>query len=159
MAKPYSMDLRERVSAAVVRGGVSCRRAAKRFGVAASTAIGWVKRVRITGSPAPAKVGGRRPCKITTAHRDWLVERCKSGDFTLRGLVSELAERGLKVDYRTMWAFVRAENLSYKKNSSSQRARPPSADHSIELRSTEPWVSFARCRTPARTVAALSGSD
>ncbi|MBV8521789.1 MAG: hypothetical protein JOY71_06640 [Acetobacteraceae bacterium] len=25
MAKPYSMDLRERVSAAVVRGGLSCR--------------------------------------------------------------------------------------------------------------------------------------
>jgi hypothetical protein len=26
--------------------------------------------------------------------------------FTLRGLVGELAERGLKVDYRVVWAFV-----------------------------------------------------
>jgi transposase len=113
MAKPYSMDLRERVVAATGRG-LSCRQAAKRFGVAASTAIGWVKRVRTTGSAAPGKMGGWRRGKITGEHRDWLAERCKSGDFTLRGLVVELAGRGLKVDYRTMWAFVRAENLSYK---------------------------------------------
>jgi putative transposase len=36
-------------------------------------------------------------------------------DFTVRGLVAELAERGLKVDYRTMWEFVHAEKLGYKK--------------------------------------------
>ena len=114
MAKPYSMDLRERVSAAVVHGGLSCRRAAKRFGVAASTAIGWVKRVRATGSAAPDRMGGRCPRKIAGEHREWLVARCKARDFTLRGLVSELAERGLSVDYRTMWAFVHAEKLSFK---------------------------------------------
>ena len=34
----------------------------------------------------------------------------------MRGLVAELgAERGLKVDYRTVWEFVHAEKLSYKK--------------------------------------------
>jgi hypothetical protein len=33
----------------------------------------------------------------------------------LRGLVTELAERGLKVDYRTVWEFVPAEKLSHKK--------------------------------------------
>ena len=36
-------------------------------------------------------------------------------DFTLRGLVAELAECGLKVDYRTVWEFVHAEKLSHKK--------------------------------------------
>jgi putative transposase len=141
MAKPYSMDLRERVSAAVLHGGVSCRQAAKRFGIAASTAIGWMKRVRVTGSAAPGKIGGRRPCKITGEHRDWLIQRCKSSDFTLRGLVAELAGRGLKVDYKTMWTFVRAQKLSYKKNFGGRRARP------------------ARCGAPARAVAALSGPD
>jgi hypothetical protein len=40
--------------------------------------------------------------------------------FTLRGLVAELAERGLKVDYRTMWTFAHAEGLSFKK----RMARP-----------------------------------
>lgn len=38
------------------------------------------------------------------------------GAFTLRGLVAELAERGLKLDYRTMWAFAHAEGPSFKKN-------------------------------------------
>jgi hypothetical protein len=33
MGKPYSIDLRERVVAAVKTGGMSCNRAAKQFGV------------------------------------------------------------------------------------------------------------------------------
>ena len=33
----------------------------------------------------------------------------------MRGLVAELGERGLKVDYRSVWEFVRAEALTYKK--------------------------------------------
>jgi hypothetical protein len=36
-------------------------------------------------------------------------------DFTLRGLVDELAERGLNVDYRSVWNFVHEEKLSFKK--------------------------------------------
>src|SRR5258708_7030403 len=43
--------------------------------------------------------------------------------FTLRGLVAELAERGLKVDYRAVWNFVHAEKLSFKKNRGGQRTR------------------------------------
>jgi hypothetical protein len=35
----------------------------------------------------------------------------------------ELAERGLKVDYRAVWNFVHAEKLSFKKNRGGQRAR------------------------------------
>ena len=115
MGKPYSMDLRERVVAAVKRGGMSCNRAAKQFGVGVSTVINWVKLLRETGSVAPGKMGGHKPKKIAGEHRLWLLQRTKDGDFTLRGLVAELAERGLKVDYRTMWEFVHAEKLSYKK--------------------------------------------
>lgn len=122
MGKPYSMDLRERV-VGVVNGGGSRRQAAARFGVAASTAIGWVKRVAQTGSAAPTKPGQRQDGKIKGEYRAWLIARCKSGDFALRGLVAELAERGLKVDYKTVWKFVRAENLSFKKKPGGQRAR------------------------------------
>ena len=61
------------------------------------------------------QIGGYRPKKISGPHRDWLVRRCRTADFTLRGLVAELAERGLKVDYKTVWEFVHAEKLSYKK--------------------------------------------
>jgi transposase len=49
MGKPYSFDLRKRVVAAVLTGGLSCNQAAERFGVAVSTAIGWVRRWRETG--------------------------------------------------------------------------------------------------------------
>ena len=52
MGKPYSLDLRKRVVAAI-EGGMSRNQAAKRFGVAISTAINWMKRVDETGSFAP----------------------------------------------------------------------------------------------------------
>ena len=115
MAKPYSMDLRERVVAAVTGDGLSCNQAAARFEVAISTAIGWVKRYRQTGSVAPGQIGGHRPKKLVGEHREWLLRRCRECDFTLRGLVAELAGRGLSVDYRVVWAFVHEEKLSYKK--------------------------------------------
>ena len=114
MGRPYSDDLRERVVRAVVKGGLSRHQAAAQFGVGISTAINWVRRFLETGSVKPDQIGGYRPKKIAGAHREWLMRRC-GRDFTVRGLVAELAERGLKVDYRTMWEFVHAEKLSYKK--------------------------------------------
>ncbi len=121
MPKPYSVDLRERVVASVETGGLSRRRAASQFGVGVSTAINWVRRFRETGSVAPGQMGGHKPKSISGAHRAWLVERTREKDFTLRGLVRELAKRGLKVDYRTVWNFVHAEKLSFKKNRGRQR--------------------------------------
>ena len=115
MAKPYSIDLRERVVAAVEQGGLSRRRAAACFGVSYSSAIEWVRRFRETGSVAPGQMGGHKPKKISGEHRAWLLQRCKEKAFTLRALVTELAERGLKVDYRSVWEFVHAEGLSHKK--------------------------------------------
>src|SRR5205809_8071901 len=123
MGKPYSLDLRERVVAAVETGGLSCNRAAKHFGVGISTVINWMQRLRKTGSVAPGQMGGHKPKAISGEHRLWLLQRAKDRDFTLRGLVAELAERGLKVDYRSVWNFVHAEKLSFKKKRRGQRAR------------------------------------
>jgi transposase len=120
---PYSLDLRERVVAAVEKGGLSARQAAVQFGVGASTAIRWVDRLRKTGSIQPSKIGGYRPRVIAGEHRRWLLARIKEKDFTLRGLVAELAGRGLKVDYRTMWTFVHVEKLSFKKKRGGWRTR------------------------------------
>lgn len=125
MPKPYSVDLRERVVAAVERGELSRRRAAAQFGVGISTVIRWVQRFRETGSVAPGQMGGHKPKSIRGEYRDWLVERIREQPFTLRGLVAELAARGLKVDYRTMWEFVHAEKLSFKKNRPRQRTGSP----------------------------------
>ena len=124
MGKPYSMDLRERAVAAVVKGGLSCHQAAAQFGLGVNTVILWVRRMRETGSVAPGQMGGHKPKAIAGDHRTWLLERIKAKDFTLRGLVAELAERGLKVDYRSVWEFVHAEKLSFKKNRSGWRAGP-----------------------------------
>lgn len=126
MPRPYSLDLRERVVAAVEQEGLSRHKAAARYGVAPSTVVLWVRLYRESGSLAPGQMGGHRPKSIRDGHRDWLIERCRDRDFTLRGLVVELAEqRGLKVDYRSVWEFVHAEKLSFKKNSARQRAGSP----------------------------------
>src|SRR6478752_7977012 len=123
MARPYSMDLRERVVSAVMDQGMSCHAAAARFGVAPSSAIKWVRRVRDTGSAAPGRMGGSGPGILSGAHRDWLLERAAT-DFTLRGLVAELAERGVRVDYVQVWRFVHAEGLSFKKKRAAGRTAP-----------------------------------
>ena len=125
MGRPYSMDLRERVVAAVDKGGLSCHRAAAQFGVGVNTAILWVRRFRETGSVAPGQMGGHKPKAIAGEHQAFLVQRIRDREFTLRGLVAELAERGLKVDYRSVWNFVHAEKLSFKKNRHRQRTRSP----------------------------------
>jgi putative transposase len=141
MARPYSTDLRERLVGAVDRLGLSCREAAARFGVGASTAIRWVAQYRQSSNIAPKQMGGYKPKSIAGRHRDWLIVRCRGGDFTLRGLVAELAEHGLKVDYHTVWSFVHAEGLSFKKNRVGWRA------------------GSSRHRPPTRAVARLSTAD
>jgi transposase len=122
MGKPYSMDLRKRVVAAI-EGGMSRNQAAKQFGVAISTAIGWMKRVNETGSVEPSQIGGCKSKAISGEHAVWLSQRIKDGDFTIRGLVAELAGRGLKVDYHSVWDFVHAEKLSFKKKRGGWRTR------------------------------------
>ncbi len=125
MGKPSSLDLRERVVAAVEQGGMSRNRAAARFGVAPSSAIKWVARFRATGSAAPGKMGGHKPKTLRGEHADWLIARCREKAFTISQLVHELLqERGLKVDRHSVWEFVHAEGLSFKKNSVRPGAGP-----------------------------------
>jgi len=63
MSKALSMDLRERVAAAVT-AGASCRAAAG-FGVSAASAIRWAALAREAGSVAPGPLGGdRRSARI-----------------------------------------------------------------------------------------------
>ncbi len=114
MPKPYSNDLRERVLAAV-EGGLSRRRAAAQFRVAPSTVVNWLERARQTGSVTPGQMGGHRPRTIRGEHETWLAGRIRERDFTLRGLVLELSERGLEADYWAVWAFVHAQGLTHKK--------------------------------------------
>jgi len=102
---------------------MSRNQAAKQFGVGISTAINWVKRQQETGSVEPGQMGGHKPKAISGEHQVFVLQRIRDGDFTLRGLVAELAERGLKVDYRSVWEFVHAEKLSFKKKRGGWRTR------------------------------------
>ena len=123
MAKPYSLDLRERVIAAVEQDGMSRNAAAARFGIAASAAIKWVARFRATGSAAPGQMGGHKPKTLQGEHAEWLIARCRARDFTISQLVAELMEvRGLKVDRHSVWAFLHAQGLSFKKKPVRQGA-------------------------------------
>src|SRR6202051_3116411 len=91
MAKSYSMDLRERVVAAVEKEGLSRNEAAARFGIAISTAIDWVKRFKDTGSVAPGQMGGHKTKAIRGEHEAWLRERLRREGLTLRRRFGEVS--------------------------------------------------------------------
>ena len=96
MTKPYSLDLRDRAVARVV-AGETVRSVAATLRVGVSSVVKWSQRFRATGSAAPRKMGGYRPRVLIGEHRAWLLRRIASGsDMTLRGLVAELAEQGVK---------------------------------------------------------------
>ena len=134
MVRPYSMDLRERLVAAVA-AGESRRSAARRFGVSASVAVKWLQRVERTGSVAPDQVGGyRRPA--LEGERDWVLARiAEKPDLTLRALAAELNARGVKAGQYAVWSFFKREGMTFKKNSA--RGRTGSAGRSQEAQPME----------------------
>jgi len=104
--------------------GDTAREVAVALSVAPSGVVKWSQRKRATGSAASGKVGGHVPRKIGGAPEIWLRVRMAEAAFTLRGLDAELAERGLRVDDRTMWNFAHSEGLSFKKNRAREEAEP-----------------------------------
>ena len=121
MARPYSEDLRSRV-VRFVEAGHSCRETAAIFGVSVASVVKWSQRYRATGSAAAKRMGGNRPL-VLNGEREWLLSRiAERPDVTLRGLVAELAERGIVVSYFAVWHFFEHEGISFKKKRSRQRA-------------------------------------
>lgn len=121
MARAYSLDLRERVVAAVA-AGESCRKVAATFKVSVASVVKWSQRFRATGSPAARPMGGNRPYALA-GERDWLLKRLsQQPDVTLRALLAELAARGIKVSYYAVWHFFEHEGISFKKKPARQRA-------------------------------------
>ncbi len=114
MARAYSLDLRERVVAAVEEGQ-SCREVARIYRVSVASVVKWSQRQRESGSPAARPVGGRKPYAVAT-ERDWVLARLvEQPDLTLRALVVELADRGLVVSYYALWHFLKREGITFKK--------------------------------------------
>ena len=114
MGKYYSLDLRERAVRAYL-GGQSCREVGRRFSIAPSTVVKWASLLEASGGLDHGKVGGHRP-RLLEPHRDWILSRLKqTSHLTLHKLADELRARGVRVTHDTVWRFLKAEGLSFKK--------------------------------------------
>ena len=105
-------------------GGMTRRSAAKRFGIAASTAIKWVEQWERTGKLEPRRQGGDRRSHHLEVHAGeilGLIEvRC---DITLQEIARHLDRaHGLKVAQSTVWRLLDRHAMSFKKSRTRQRA-------------------------------------
>ena len=122
MGAPYSLDLRERVVAAVA-GGMSRAAAARQFGVSHSSAIRWTRRAGEIGSSAALPMGGKKPFALAD-EAAWIRARlAEKPDITGRELQAELNQRGVEVSYYGVWHFLDHAGLSFKKRACAPVSR------------------------------------
>jgi transposase len=123
MSKALSVDLRERVVVAVA-SGASCRAAATRFGVSASSAIRWVALARDAGSVAPGPLGGDRRSAHIEAHATLILQLVdRTSDITLKEIRGELAKAGVSAGIGTIWRFFDRRRMTWKKSRLMPRSR------------------------------------
>ena len=146
MPRAYSLDLRERVVAAVA-SGESCRKVATTYRVSVASVVKWAQRYRATGSAAAMPMGGKRPRSLA-GERDWLLARLAAvPDLTLRDLVVELGERGVVTSYGSVWRMVHDARITFKKTLfAAEQDRPDVA------RRRARWKAYQGRLDPARLV-------
>ena len=115
MGKPYSIDLRERVVAAI-ESGISTHQAAALFSIGIATAGSWARLKRATGSVGPGKQG-RPKGSVLDPHADFIFDTLKAApDTTLDEMVEHLqAERGVVVVRTAVWKFLDRHDQTHKK--------------------------------------------
>ena len=125
MTRPLSNDIRERLVSAV-DSGLSRRSAAKRFGIAPSTAIKWVDLWHRTGDVGPRPRGGDRRSRRIEAHAEEILALIEeTPDITLGELADHLDEvHGLTVAQSTVWRLLNRHGMTFKKNRARDRAAP-----------------------------------
>lgn len=125
MGHPLSMDLRVRLLAAI-DAGMSCRAAAGRFGVAASTAIRWQAQRRETGGFAPKAQGGdMRSRRIEKRSGDILAIWEARKDISLEELRAAVAGAGLIVSVASLHRFFARRGMTRKKTGhATEQDRP-----------------------------------
>ncbi len=123
MSRALSVDLRERVVAAIAVGS-SCRAAAVRFGVSAASAVRWAALVREAGSVAPGPLGGDRRSAQIEAHAALILRLVdQKSDITLREIRAELAKAGVSAGIGTLWRFFDRRRMTRKKRQPTPRSR------------------------------------
>jgi len=115
MGKPYSLDLRERVVAAL-ESGMSTAQAAARFSIGKATAGAWGRLKRSQGDVRPAKQGKPKG-SVLDEHEAFILEVLRDKpDTTLEQMVERLAaERGVRVVWTAVWKFLDRRGQTYKK--------------------------------------------
>lgn len=123
MAKSISEDLRSRLIAAV-DGGLSRRAAAQRFGVAAASAVRWVREWRESGATRAKPQGGDKRSQRIEAYRDVILGAIdRQVDLTLVELTELLrSEHNVTFAPSTIWRFLDRHAMTVKKNGARQRA-------------------------------------
>ena len=123
MGQPLSMDLRSRLLAAI-DGGMSCRAAAARFGVAPSTAIRWQAQWRETGNVAPRPQGGDMRSRVVEERRDDILGLWEARkDISLEELRLALIELGLHVSVAGLHRFFARRGMTRKKRLATPSSR------------------------------------
>ena len=115
MARAYGEDLRRRVIE-VIDGGLSARQAANRFAIGVATAIRWHRIWREQGTMNPGKQGKPRRSKLDP-HEAFILDLIKTKkDIALHEIAALLkAEHDIKVCAPTIWYFLSARGITYKK--------------------------------------------
>ena len=123
MPSPLSVDLRERVVAAVA-AGASCHRAAARFGVSVSSASRWSERFRDEGQVAPKPMGGDHTSHAIEAHAELILRTSKQEPrLFLRELRGRLAEQGLQTSTSGLSRFFQRHGITWKKGRRTHLSR------------------------------------
>lgn len=115
MSKALSVDLRDRVLAAVA-SGLSHRAAAERFGVSAASVSRWRALKREQGAARPKALGGdRRSGRIEAQAALILLLLEETPDITIEELRRVLLERGHSFGYGTTRRFFARHRITRKK--------------------------------------------
>ena len=122
MAEPLSVDLRERVVAAV-KCGMSRRRAAAHFRVGASSAIRWVAQAEATGEWPKPMGGDHRSAAIEAQAETILSLLAEEPDTTLTEYQAALEKKGHRFSVSTVWRFFDRRDLTLKKRLRTQPSR------------------------------------
>ena len=123
MARALSLDLRERVIAAI-EGGASCRQAAERFGVGKASAIRWHARYRAEGEIAAKPMGGDRHSHRIEAHAALILQACEARpQVYLREVRDALQEHSAAASLSGLSRFFRRHGITRKKGISTQPSR------------------------------------
>jgi transposase len=123
MCKALSVDLRDRVIAAI-EGGLSCRQAAARFGVSASSAIRWRSRVRTQGDVRPGPLGGDRRSGHVERHAELILGLVEArDDITLAELREALAQQGFGTSVSSLCRFFGRRRITLKKSRRTRTSR------------------------------------